>query len=148
MRHSTERRGGARKPAAFTLWYQRAGRDDWLGGWAMNISSSGLAALVPPEESPRVGEVVRIVLMTLPAASASDAVPVRLPPTGRVVRLDAHDGMTRRIAIAFESDEASLIPAAGGPAEADCARPDVLSMAASDVAYRPRPATENAAAHV
>lgn len=138
MRQTTERRGDARKPAAFTLWYQRSGRTDWLGGWAMNICSGGLAAIVPPDESPRLGEVVRLVPLTPPSPTVADALPTGLPSAGRVIRVDSRDGLTRRIAIAFEAE----VPAGLDPGQEFSAaagvRPDVASKPAGDLIFAPR----------
>lgn len=139
MKQISERRGDPRRPAAFTLWYQRPGRQDWLGGWAMNISSGGVAAIVPPDESPRLGEVVRLVPLTPLSAIAAAAVPAGLPAAGRVVRVAPRDGLTRQIAIAFEADVASSLGADGahGAAASNSWRQPASKSAAS-IAYAAR----------
>lgn len=145
MKQTSERRGDPRRPAAFTLWYQRPGRQDWLGGWAMNISSGGVAAIVPPDESPRLGEVVRLVPLTPPSPIAAAAVPAGLPAAGRVVRVDPRDGLTRQIAIAFEADVASSLDADGvHEAAVSNRRPEPAVKSAASIAYGARRMTRDA----
>lgn len=126
-----ERRCDARKPAAFTLWYQRPGRSNWLGGWAMNISAGGLAMLVEPAKSPRLGELIQLVPQDAPSAIIASAIPHEFPSCARVVRLDELDGLTRRLALAFEPAQKAELHA-GADNESDArTRPTVAGSAAA-----------------
>ncbi len=103
-----ERRRQPRSPKAFAFWVRPVTTGRRIGAWMLNTSEGGAAFLAPTAEAPPIGQ--RIQLIEMPTRSRlvrEDAGP--LPPFARVVRHDEVDGITRRVAVQFETDMAARL---------------------------------------
>ncbi len=114
-----ERRREPRQPRAFALWVRRVGHADRTRAWMVDTSTGGAAFLVPADQAPAVGELVEFSEMpTTDPFVREGALP--LPRVGRVLRLDAPDGLTRRVAVRIEADAAAKLDATWTRAIAAC----------------------------
>jgi hypothetical protein len=89
-----ERRGEARRPAAFGFWFRPCGREQ--------PAARGAAFLAATEDVPRVGERLELSEMHSANRAVREAA-MRLPSHARVLRVDDPDTPTRRVAVRFET---------------------------------------------
>jgi len=75
-----------------------------VSAWLLDISAGGAAALTAATTAPAVGERVELSEMTSPDRVVREEA-VALPRYARVLRHDDGTGVTRRIALRFESHE-------------------------------------------
>ena len=98
-----ERRCEPRYPKAFAFWIRPAGKLRRTSAWMLDISTQGAAFLTPAAEVPAVGMRLELLEMQSPDPLVrEDAGP--LPRFARVLRHDDAQGITRRVAVRFETD--------------------------------------------
>ena len=97
-----ERRGEARRPAAFGFWFRPPGREQPAAALMLNLSARGAAFLAAAEDAPNVGERLELGEMHSANRSVREAA-IRLPSHARVLRVDDPDTPTRRVAVRFET---------------------------------------------
>ena len=101
-----ERRLYPRISKAFAFWIRPVGAPHRTSAWMLNMSVGGAAFLTPVEAAPPIGTRIELLEMQSPDRLVrDDATP--LPPFARVLRHDDTDGLTRRVAVRFESDSAA-----------------------------------------
>jgi hypothetical protein len=101
-----ERRSEAQQTGTFTFWFRRPQSAKPAGAWMLAQSREEAAFLTAAHDAPRVGEQLELsesceanrAVRAVPRGSAS-----HLPRFGRVVCLDDPQGVTRRVAIRFDS---------------------------------------------
>lgn len=103
-----ERRREPRWPKAFSFWIRPEGTDEKISAWMLDMSKGGAAFLVAPEQAPPVRTRLELLEM-LTADPTVRADSPALPPFARVLRHDEGDGITTRVAVQFEADEASRL---------------------------------------
>lgn len=95
-----ERRIDGDEPGTFTFSYRRPNSAAPVSAWMLDRNAEQAAFLTSAGDAPEVGEHVELA-----ATDPPDPKPARrgvLPRFGRVVRLDAPQGATRRVSIRFE----------------------------------------------
>ena len=95
-----QRRANVEEFGTFTFSYRRPHRPGQVSAWMLDRSAEQAAFLTSTSDAPEVGEHVELAATDpiCPEAAAGPA----LPRFGRVIRLDAPQGTTRRVAIRFE----------------------------------------------
>jgi len=99
----TERRHDPRVPAAFAVWLRPADSERRTSSWMLDIAAGGAAMLTPTDTTPPVGQRLEFTEMQTHDRMVREGMPP-LPRFGRVLRHDESIGLTRRIAVKFESD--------------------------------------------
>ncbi|TWT44683.1 hypothetical protein RAS1_10980 [Phycisphaerae bacterium RAS1] len=97
-----ERRRDKRTPAAFGFWYQAGADAERRSAWMLNTSVGGAAFLTAAETAPAVEDLLLLTEMH----TNDDLVREHaggLPRAARVLRIEAGEGLTRRIAVRFET---------------------------------------------
>jgi len=99
-----DRRAEPRRPAAFAFWFAPAGGGRRASAWMLNYSTRGAAFLTAAQNTPRVGDRIRLTEMY-----ADDPLirqeHLPLPQFARVLRCEEEEGgATRRVAVRFETD--------------------------------------------
>lgn len=98
-----ERRREPRAPKAFAFWFRAECSATRTSAWMLDVSTEGAAILTAAAEVPPVGQ--RVELLEMPARDRlvreDSAPPARF---ARVLRHDDVEGLTRRVALKFESD--------------------------------------------
>lgn len=95
----SERRIAEREAAAFTFSFTTARSPRQVGGWMVNLSSTGGVFIVSTSDAPRVGEHLHI--QDVPSCALAVVARVALPALPRmaeVVRVDEAQGRTCRVA--------------------------------------------------
>ncbi len=113
-----ERRHDPRVPAAFAVWLRPAESPRRTSGWMLDIAAGGAALLTPSDTTPAVGQRLEFAEMQTHDRTVREGAPP-LPRFGRVLRHDESIGLTRRIAIKFESDTPDALDTA--TAQQSCA---------------------------
>ena len=98
-----DRRSDPRQPMAFAFWIRPVGSAARHSAWLLDVSAGGAACLVPADQVPAVGRRVEFVEMPTidPLVRAGTLL---LPAFARVLRHDEQEGLTRRVAVRFETD--------------------------------------------
>ncbi len=100
----SERRADVRHPKAFAFWLRPVNGARRVSAWMLDMSAGGAAFLTAVDDAPSIGERIELIEMhTHDRLVREGAGP--LPPFARVLRHDNSGGVTRRVAVRFESDE-------------------------------------------
>lgn len=98
-----ERRSEPRYPKAFAFWIRPLGALQRTSAWMLDLSTRGAAFLAPAAEVPAVGARIELIEMLSPDRLVREGAGP-LPPFARVLRHDDAQGVTRRVAVRFETD--------------------------------------------
>ena len=105
-----QRRDNTQAGGTFTFWYRRPRAAKQVGAWMLNSGAKEAAFLTTAGDAPAVGERLELTgpdrTGRTTAGRSRESEP-HLPRFGRVVRLDTPQGITRRVAIRFESPTSS-----------------------------------------
>lgn len=99
----TERRKDPRYPQAFAFWICPEEGYPRTSAWMLDMSAGGAAFLTAAAEAPPIGARIRLVEMQTHDRLVREGA-VTLPAFARVLRHDGGEGLTRRVAVRFESD--------------------------------------------
>lgn len=105
---SAERRAEPRLPKAFAFYFRHTDDQHRSSAWMLDSSGSGAAFLTAVEQAPPIGQWIE--LFEMPAHDRlvrEDAGP--LPRYARVLRHDEGLGMTRRVAVRFETPQHAVV---------------------------------------
>lgn len=98
-----ERRSEPRYPKAFAFWIRPTGALQRTSAWMLDLSTRGAAFLAPAAEVPALGARIELIEMLSPDRLVREGAGP-LPPFARVLRHDDAQGVTRRVAVRFETD--------------------------------------------
>lgn len=110
--HSTrsERRRDVRQVKAFAFWIEPEYSGRRISAWMLDVSAGGAAFLTAAEEAPLVGTRLALAEMhTHDRFVREGASP--LPAFARVLRHDDGQGLTRRVAVRFETEARAVLKA-------------------------------------
>lgn len=108
-----ERRRHRRRPVGFAFWLCADGSGDpgdRRSGWALDYSLGGFSFLTDARSAPAVGWEIELSGMPVRSRYVREHTP-RLPLRARVVRIDAGQGLTRKLAVRFVDAGAVALPA-------------------------------------
>ena len=107
-----ERRIPKTPDGTFTFWFKRPKTGDQAGAWMLARVGDEAAFITAERNAPRVGERLELTPPDDTGVSPEPQRSVSLPRFGRVVKLYAPQGATRRVGIRFEDAEApeGLLP--------------------------------------
>ncbi len=97
-----DRRSDRRLPAAFAFWFQPGPERPRASGWMLNISAGGASFLTSADSVPAADARIALREMFAPNWLIRQ-LSAELPAVARVLRVEDEAGMTRRVAVRFES---------------------------------------------
>ena len=100
---SIERRREPREPRGFAFWFRSDCDAERSSAWMLDVSTEGAALLTAVAQAPPVGQRIELLEMRAHDRLVREG---STPPArfARVLRHDEVVGITRRVAIRFESD--------------------------------------------